>query len=146
MRKNTLLFVMICGLAGSAAAQQRFDLKVRDDFFAGFTGDNASLNRAMKACEDALRIDAGNAQALVWHGSGLFFESGQAFRAGDSERGMDLYQRGLKEMESAVAMAPDDVAVRVPLDLGLGASYDEHVGDIRTFLQRLVHGRLDRHW
>jgi len=102
-----------CGLVASAFAQ-RFDLKVRDDFFAGFSGDNAALNRAMKTSEDALKEDAGNAQALVWHGCGLFFQSGQAFQTGDSQKGMDLYQRGLKEMESAATMAPDDVAVRIP--------------------------------
>src|SRR5258708_35698801 len=68
----------------------------------------------MKTCEDALKEDARNAPALVWHGAGLFFQSGQAFGSGDMQKGMDLYQRGLKEMESAVKMAPDDVAVRIP--------------------------------
>jgi len=113
MRTSTLLLAVGCGLVATTFAQ-RFDLKVRDDFFAGFSGDKESLNRAMKACEDALKEDAGNAQALVWHGSGLFFQSGQAFQAGDSQTGMDLYQRGMQEMESAVTMAPDDVAVRIP--------------------------------
>lgn len=113
MRTSTLVLVVGCGLVASTFAQ-RFDLKVRDDFFAGFSGDNAALNRAMKTCEEALKEDAGNAQALVWHGCGLFFQSGQAFQTGDSQKGMELYPRGLKEMETAVTMAPDDVAVRIP--------------------------------
>ena len=113
MRTSTLLLAIGCGMVASTFAQ-RFDLKVRNDFFAGFSGDNAALDRGMKACEDALKEDAGNAQALVWHGAGMFFQSGQAFQAGDSQKGMDLYQRGLKEMDSAATLAPDDVGVRIP--------------------------------
>jgi len=113
MRTSTMVLAVGCALVATAVAQ-RFDMKVRNDFFAGFSGDKEALNRAMKICEEALKEDAGNAQALVWHGAGLFFESGEAFRTGDSQKGMDLYQRGLKEMESAVSMAPDDVGVRIP--------------------------------
>jgi hypothetical protein len=32
----------------------RFDNKVRESFFSGFAGDAASLDQAMKMCEDAL--------------------------------------------------------------------------------------------
>jgi hypothetical protein len=113
MRTSTLVLVIGCLLAGIAVAQ-RFDNKVRDDFFAGVSGDKQALQRAMKTCEDALKEDAGNSQALVWHGTILYVQSGQAFQAGDSQKGMDLYQRGLKEMESAVAAAPDDIGVRAP--------------------------------
>ncbi len=113
MRASTLVLVIGCIFVAAGAAE-RFDLQVRDDFFAGFSGDKEALARAMKTCEDALKEDARNAPALVWHGAGLFFQSGQAFGSGDMQKGMDLYQRGLKEMESAVKMAPDDVAVRIP--------------------------------
>ena len=113
MRTSTLVLVLGCLLAGTAVAQ-RFDYKVRDDFFAGVSGDKQALQRAMKTCEDALKEDSGSSQALVWHGTILYFQSGQAFMAGDSQKGMDLYQRGLKEMESAVAAAPDDIGVRAP--------------------------------
>jgi tetratricopeptide (TPR) repeat protein len=113
MRTSTLVLAIGCVLVATAVAQ-RFDMKVRNDFFAGFTGDKEALIRAMRNCEEALKEDAGNAQALVWHGAGLFFQSGQAFQTGDSQTGMDLYQRGLKEMETAVSMAPDDVGVRIP--------------------------------
>jgi tetratricopeptide (TPR) repeat protein len=113
MRASTLVLVIGCAVVAAGAAE-RFDLKVRNDFFAGFSGDKEAFARAMKNCEDALKEDSGNAQALVWHGAGLFVQSGQAFGGGDMQKGMDLYRRGLKEMESAVTMAPDDVAVRIP--------------------------------
>ncbi len=100
----------------SAGAQptQRFDLKVRVDFFSGFAGNTEALARGMKACEGALAENPKNAEALVWHGSGLLFQAGQAFQGGDQQKGMDLWTRGLKEMQDAVDLEPDNVAVRIP--------------------------------
>jgi hypothetical protein len=92
----------------------RFDLEVRDDFFAGFTGDLAALDRGMKRCEDELAKNPDHAEALVWHGAGLLFQAGQAFQTGDAARGTELWQRGLAEENRAVAIAPEDVAVRIP--------------------------------
>ena len=98
----------------SAPAQQRFDMKVRNDFFAGFAGDAAALARGMKACDQALTENPKDAEALVWHGGGLLFNAGQAFRGGDQQKGMDLWTRGLKEMQSAVDLEPDTVGIRIP--------------------------------
>jgi hypothetical protein len=101
----------------SAPAQEtavRFDLKVRQDFFAGFTGDREALDRGMKACEDALAANPKFPEALVWHGGGLLFRSGAAFQGGDQQKGMEMWTRGLKEMQTAVDLAPDNVAVRIP--------------------------------
>lgn len=42
------------GVAHGQITNERFDLLVRDDFFAGFAGDQAALDRVMKTCEDAL--------------------------------------------------------------------------------------------
>jgi len=98
----------------SAGAQERFDLKVRNDFFTGFSGNAEALARGMKACETALAEDPKNAEALVWHGGGLLFGSGAAFRGGDQQKGMDLWMRGLKEMQTAVDLEPDNVGVRIP--------------------------------
>jgi tetratricopeptide (TPR) repeat protein len=100
--------------AGALLGQDRFDLKVRNYFFAGFSGNQASLEKGMKMCEDALATEPKNAEALVWHGSGLFFESGQAFQKGDQQKGGELWQRGQKEMDDAVAIAPDNIGVRIP--------------------------------
>lgn len=100
--------IALCG------AQERFDLKVRNYFFTGFTGNAAALAKGMVICEEALAADPKNAEALVWHGSGLYFESGEAFRKGDQQKGMELYTRAIQEMDEAVALAPDNVGVRIP--------------------------------
>src|SRR5262249_46468915 len=74
----------------------------------------ARLKKGMETCERVLADDPKHAEALVWHGSGLFFEAGAAFRQGDSARGGDLFGRAMKEMDDAVALAPDNVAGLMP--------------------------------
>lgn len=103
-------------MAGAAAlfAQERFDMTVRNDFFAGFAGNRAALERGMKKCEEILAANPKHAEAMVWHGSGIFFESGQAARNQDYPKASELYQRGLDEMSAAVALAPENVAVLIP--------------------------------
>jgi tetratricopeptide (TPR) repeat protein len=112
----TKLKLIVLGLVGLSAlsAQQRFDYQVRNEFFAGFSGDPAALDRGMKACEQVLADNPKHAEALVWHGGGLFYMSGQLFRKGDASKGMELYARGLKEMEDAVALEPGNVGVLIP--------------------------------
>ncbi|MGH9659171.1 MAG: tetratricopeptide repeat protein [Bryobacteraceae bacterium] len=92
----------------------RFDHKVRNDFFAGFTGNPEALERGMKACEEVLAENPKHAEALVWHGAGLFFRSGMLFQKQDVQNAMPLYQKGLQEMEAAVALDPKAVGVRIP--------------------------------
>ena len=105
-----ILSAACCAIVMSqAAGQERFDLKVRNYFFAGFAGDAESLQKGISMCEEALASDPKNAQALVWHGSGMYFQAGQAFQKGDQEKGMSLYQRGMQEMDQAVVV----VAIRV---------------------------------
>ena len=113
MKFKFTAMVLIAG-SGFLMSQERFDYRVRNYFFAGFSGDTASLEKGMKICQDALAADPKNAEALVWHGSGVFFESGEAFQKGDSQKGTELWQRGLKEMADAVAIAPDDPGVVIP--------------------------------
>jgi hypothetical protein len=98
----------------SAPAQNRFDLKVRNDFFAGYAGDNEALARGMKACEAALAADPKNAEAMVWHGSGVLVEAQRLFASGDAQKAMPVWMRGLQEMRAAVDLAPDNVGVRIP--------------------------------
>ena len=112
--KLSTLIVIAAGLLGLAAAQDRFDLKVRTDFFAGFAGNEQALDRAMKICEEELAKNPNHPEALVWHGSGLFFQSGKFFQAGDPARGGEFWQRGLAEMDNAVKIAPDSLGVRIP--------------------------------
>jgi tetratricopeptide (TPR) repeat protein len=108
------LIVLSLASFSALSAQPRFDFLVRNDFFAGFSGDAAALDRGMKACEQILAQSPNHAEAMVWHGGGLFFMSGQFFRKGDPNKGMELYQRGLKEMDDAVALAPTNVGVLIP--------------------------------
>ncbi|HLK19133.1 MAG TPA: hypothetical protein VKT81_09255 [Bryobacteraceae bacterium] len=100
--------------AGLLSAQERFDLKVRNYFFAGFSGDTAALEKGMKICEEMLAADSKNAEALVWQGSGVLYQAVQAFQSGDQQKGGELWQRGMKEMDTAVELAPDDLGVRIP--------------------------------
>ena len=110
------LNMVAMGLVGLSilSAQPRFDMQVRNDFFTGFGGDAAALERGMKACEQVLAQNPKHAEALVWHGGGLFYMSGQLFRKGDMSKGMELYERGLTEMNDAVALAPENVGVLIP--------------------------------
>jgi tetratricopeptide (TPR) repeat protein len=94
--------------------EQRFDLTVRNDFFAGFGGDEARLKKAMDTCERALADNPKHAEALVWHGSGLAFQAGMAFQKGDMKTGGELWTRGIQEMSTAVTLEPDNVGVRIP--------------------------------
>ena len=105
---------LLIGIAVHAQAPERFDMQVRNDFFAGFAGDQARLAKGMEACERALAENPKHAEALVWHGSGLYFQAGAAFQKGDNQAGMDLFARGIKEMDDAVALAPDNVGVLIP--------------------------------
>jgi hypothetical protein len=100
----------------SAPAQEtaRFDMKVRESFFTGFGGDKDALTRAMKAAEEALAANPKNAEALVWHGAGITFQAGQEFTSGNQEKGMELWQKGMKEMQTAIDLAPESPSVIIP--------------------------------
>jgi tetratricopeptide (TPR) repeat protein len=113
---STLAVLSAQQLADAAAKPPtaRFDMEVRADFFAGISGDLTRFNEAMARCEEVLAEDPNHAEALVWHGSGVFSMAGMAFRKGDYQKGGELYGKGLGEMNRAVSLAPDDVGVRIP--------------------------------
>lgn len=96
------------------ASPERFDEKVRADFFDGLRGDTAAMDRAMKVCEETLAKHPEHAEAMVWHGAGILGRASTAFRAGDRERGIALYSQGLAEMDAAVALEPNNIGVRIP--------------------------------
>ncbi|MGH9936135.1 MAG: hypothetical protein ACREAM_07815, partial [Blastocatellia bacterium] len=104
-------------VSGQAAAGQadaeRFDLKVRDDMFAGLRGDKAAFARAMKMCEDQLARNPKHPEALVWHGSGLLFQAGEHFNRKETAQGLAKWTQGLREMDEAVALKPEAVGTRV---------------------------------
>jgi tetratricopeptide (TPR) repeat protein len=98
---------------GTPRAAPRFDALVRDDFFAGMMGDMARLERGMKFCEEILAANPKHADALVWHGGGLLARAAQAYAKGDTSAGDSLWNRGLKEMNDAVAFEPDNMGVKI---------------------------------
>src|SRR5260370_31680192 len=108
-----LTAVILLGV-GILASQDRFDYKVRNYFFAGFAGDNESLEKGMKICETVLADNPKHAEAMVWHGAALFYQAGQAFQKGDMQNGGELWQRGMTEMDAAVTLEPDNLGVRIP--------------------------------
>ncbi|WP_165073362.1 hypothetical protein [Paludisphaera rhizosphaerae] len=116
-RRRRLLIATMLALPISLALagdDDRFDLKVREEIFAGFRGDEKSMARGLDACEAALKQKPDYAKALVWRGAARTFQGGQAFRRKDREEGLKLWQTGLADMDRAVALEPKDVGVRIP--------------------------------
>lgn len=97
-----------------AAQAERLDNQVREDFFAGYAGNAEALKRGMAKCEERLKSEPDHAEALAWHGGGLMFQAGQLFAKQDWQRGTELQQQGLAEMDRAVAQRPNDIAILVP--------------------------------
>src|SRR4051794_20746278 len=95
------------------AAQERFDLIVREDFFAGMFGDTARLDKGMRYTEKILGRDPRHPQALLWHGSGLCTRAANAWTAGDDRLGRRLWKQGLDEMNRARALAPADLGMKI---------------------------------
>lgn len=121
-------------IIGTAVAQERarLDHLVRNDFFAGFQGDQEALARGIAKCEEVLKQDPNHAEALVWHGAGLYFRVPAAFAANDRQRGIQLYMQAMQEMERAVALQPDSVGVRIPRGAVLLAATRSQNPDERT--------------
>jgi tetratricopeptide (TPR) repeat protein len=112
-----LLFTLAVMLAQTqpAAESSAWDYNtVRADMFAGLAGDSDRFAKAMAACERILARHPKHPEALVWHGSGLFFQAGQAFQKGDMANGSPLWEQGLAEMNEAVALTPDALSVVIP--------------------------------
>ena len=99
--------------AARQESEERFDALVRGDFFAGMMGDDARLERGMKFCEEILSKNPKHAEALVWHGGGLLARASRAYAKGDSRLGDGLWERGLKEMDEAVALAPGHMGIKI---------------------------------
>ena len=94
-------------------ADERFDVLVRNDFFAGMMGDRARLDRGMRFCEEILARNPRHAEALVWHGGGLLTRAAQAYTKGDAAFGDRLWEQGLEEMNRAVAFEPNNMGVKI---------------------------------
>ena len=126
-----------------AGQSERFDLLVREDFFAGIFGDEARLDRGMKYCEEILAKNPNHAQALVWHGGGLVTRASSVYARGDTAAGDRLWQQGLYEVNRARELAPDDMGVKIgrsALLLGMASSgFDPNDPEGRKLLDSAVH-------
>lgn len=109
-------------------AEPRFDFLVRSDFFSAFAGNKEALQRGMAKCEEKLKTEPENADALVWHGAGLMFTAASLFQKGDFEKGTVLYQQGDAELTKAKELRPKDLSIlaaRAPFYI----SYSRYVPD-----------------
>lgn len=109
-----LTTAMLAAFPQQRATTERFDYLVRADFFAGAAGDEARLTKAIELCERTLAENPTHAEAMVWHGAGLLVRAGQAFQRGDMAAGGPLFDRGMKEMNEAAALAPNNPGVLIP--------------------------------
>lgn len=115
MRTYSIAFALVSTAVLPLAAQNvRFDYVVRNDYFAGFAGNREALTRAMAKTEAVLSNDPNHAEALVWHGAGLVFGSGDLFQKGEQQKGIEQYTKGMSMMDKAVALEPKSVGVRIP--------------------------------
>lgn len=114
------LTLTLCGWQSRAAdepkpdPEKRFDLIVREDLFAGFSGDDKALERGLKACDAALEKNPKHAEALVWRGAARVYQAGQLFQAKKPAEGFQSYTAGLKDMDDAVKLEPKNAGVRIP--------------------------------
>ncbi|MBM3813495.1 MAG: hypothetical protein FJW20_17875 [Acidimicrobiia bacterium] len=152
MRTKKIVYFAIAAALGLGAgmlttagkAQQRFDHVVRNDFFAGFAGDNQALARGMATCEKILAENPKHAEAMVWHGTGLFLQAGQLFMSGNSEKGMEIYTKAIAQMDEAVKLEPDNIGVRIPRGAALlGAA--RSMGKNNPVVPGLFQRALDDH-
>lgn len=91
------------------ASPDRFDLLVRDDFFAAMDGDRDRYQKAMKLCNETLKENPNHAGALAFRGWGLTIKSRWETEAGDKKTGRRLLSDGITEMNRAVDLEPDNV-------------------------------------
>ena len=132
MNKRLLTFTLCAAFgftAGLVRGEERFDFKVRELIFAGMAGNQAMFEEGMKLCEEALAVNPKHAEALVWHGAGLFAQAGRHFQKGDAQKGMELSVRGTAEMDKAVELEPENLGVRIPRGAVLISAAAQMSGD-----------------
>ncbi|HEX5432403.1 MAG TPA: hypothetical protein VFW83_10580 [Bryobacteraceae bacterium] len=128
---------------------------MRNEVFAGLAGNMDALKRAIDTCEKALAQNPNDAEALVWHGIALLTQSGQTGEP-DMQKRAAFFQKGTSEMDRAVQLEPDNLAVRIPRGSALrlaaprlpeSLNRDTLIEEARSDYQRafdLQKDRLDR--
>ncbi len=103
----------------------------------GAQGDKDAVKRSRALLEKLVGLEPGNAAARAWYGSVLTLCGRDAWLPIEKMR---LVQKGLNEMDRAVQLAPDDVAIRLlrarnGLSLpGVFHRLDTSIGDLEHVL------------
>ena len=138
-RYTLLIFTCSITLLPALLGAAPMDPSVRNDFFAGFAGSPAALDRALQGTEKTLATDPNEAESLAWHGAGLLYLAGQKLSAGDYGAGGQLWDKGMKEMDAAGRIAPDNLSVLVPRAAAwFAASRGVPAGQSKPILERAV--------
>jgi tetratricopeptide (TPR) repeat protein len=113
MKTMTISLIGMLLLAGGVLAQGPEDIRtLRSDLFGALNGDMAKFERGMRTLESLLAKNPKDPELKVFHGTGVFARSGQAFEKGDIPNALKLWQSSLDEMAQAVELAPDNIVVR----------------------------------
>lgn len=110
---KAITFTLAAFAAVTLMAQVRFNPQIRNDLFGAFGGDLTAFKRGMDACEKLLAQNPNNAEALVWHGAGILYQS-RLDGETDGQKRIALFGKGTSEMDRAVNLEPDNIAVRIP--------------------------------
>ena len=106
--------LLVAATSVSLFAQTRFDMVIRNDLFAGLSGNREALERGLATCEKILAENPKDAEALVWHGIGTLILSRLEFQKNNAQGALALSQKGIAEMDRAVELEPENLGVRIP--------------------------------
>jgi len=110
---SVVALVTLLALVAVAGAQSPGTVRsAGTDLLAGLVGDMVRFERGMRTLEDILSKNPNDLEAKVLYGNGLTARSGEAFKAGNNEKALQLWQSGLDQMAQAVEAAPNNLFVR----------------------------------
>ena len=100
------------GAAAASIASGTLAPQIVRDLFDGIGGNADALKRGFDATSQIIAGNPNHAEALAWHGAATLFQSSTSANLSALER-IGFFQRGTKEMDSAVGLAPDNPSVRM---------------------------------
>ena len=110
---SVVAMVTLVALASVVGAQGPGTVRAAGtDLLGGLVGDMVRFERGMRTLEDILSKNPNDLEAKVLHGNGVMARAGEAFKVGNNEKAIQLWQSGLEEMAQAVDAAPDNLFVR----------------------------------
>ncbi len=110
----SVILLAAVSIVTASFAQERFDYAVRDNMFRAFGGNEAAYKSAMLTIEEKLKEQPDHAEALAWHGVGLYFKAGQALAAGDRAGAATLSKAAMADLDRAFQLEPTNIGVLIP--------------------------------